>query len=616
MRFRATAILLFFVLLANAQSPFQGINYQALVNIPSSSQISHQDISSVYFEFKNENGTVFFEEEISLFSFTGKIDVVIADDLSFSNKLYQNSRGEVTLLVFLKINGQKILSEERKLHSTLFANSSRFVIEKPSIILLNNVLVSNLSTSQMLSWNGIHWVNINDTITDYSVITGTGNYNFVNRSSYALNADTANYADTVLYAHTILNDLSLFGNSGRLEVGTLNDQDIVIKTNSVEHLRMTYNGFWNIHQSVGVANLSVSGFRGLLQVNRFGFGDFPNISKSNLFLWYPNKSALRMGEYSTSNIKQDTLGAFSFAFGKNNISNGLSASVVFGEDNVITPIPPFGLADASLTNGSSAFAFGKGCEALGIYSIAFGYESKARFFRSVSIGYKCLVDSLSGFSIAMGYNAKVGSNKTSTNATASIGFNTIASSLYSVALGSYSTNNNLRHCFVYGDISTTSYVVNTEQNQFMARASGGVVFYTSSDLSTGAMLNAGSGSWSNLSNRKSKTNIKKLNPEDYLPLLNNLTIYEWEYISEPGVVHIGPMSQNFYNTFGLGNSNKHISMVDADGVTLLMIKGLYSRFNQLEKSIHKLSKPKNEIDFSDIEQRINLIEQKLNQYEN
>jgi hypothetical protein len=623
-------IFLFCSISLYAQNPFRGINYQALISINTSSDVTYSEISAVYFEFIY-GSNVFYSEEKALSNFSGKIDVFIANNDEFSSKLYQEVKKnikDVTMNVYLVVSGQKRFAESQIIQSTLFANVSKYIVTIPSVKDLSHVLINNLQIEQLLAWNGVRWVNINDTVTDYSVITGTGNYSFVNRSSYAPIADTANYADTVLYAHTILNDLSLFGNTGRLEVGTLNEQALVVKTNSVERFSITDEGKIFLNQSLSEADVSMYSDKGVLSVNQLGEGNYPNILNSNFLFWFPKKNVLRIGEYSSINKQEDTLGDFSFAFGRDNIISGQKGSVAFGRECFIDSLDPALFYDLShpnlpprheeFTSGSYSFTVGYQTQASGSYTISSGYKSSAGFWRSVAMGFEAIIEGISPASLALGYRARVYAEPQRTSEdNAAIGYNVTAlNTRQSFILGSYASSNRFRNVFNYGDISSTNIVSNTAQNQFMVRAAGGVVFYTSPDLSTGAVLNGGSGSWSNLSNKKSKTKIKKLKPEDYLPLLNNLNIYEWEYISEPGVTHIGPMAQSFYQAFGLGDSDKHISMVDTDGVTLLMIKGLYSRFNQLEKSIHKLSKPKNEIDFTDIEQRIYLLEQKLNQYEN
>jgi trimeric autotransporter adhesin len=52
------------------------------------------------------------------------------------------------------------------------------------------------------------------------------------------------------------------------------------------------------------------------------------------------------------------------------------------------------------------------------------------------------------------------------------------------------------------------------------------------------------------------------------------------------------MAQDFHAAFGLGDSNRHIGMVDADGVALAAIQGLHSeadeRLRALEEENRKL----------------------------
>ncbi len=45
-----------------------------------------------------------------------------------------------------------------------------------------------------------------------------------------------------------------------------------------------------------------------------------------------------------------------------------------------------------------------------------------------------------------------------------------------------------------------------------------------------------------------------------------------EAVNETG--HLGPMAQDFYDSFGLGSDNKGIATVDADGVALAAFRGL------------------------------------------
>jgi hypothetical protein len=76
------------------------------------------------------------------------------------------------------------------------------------------------------------------------------------------------------------------------------------------------------------------------------------------------------------------------------------------------------------------------------------------------------------------------------------------------------------------------------------------------------------------------------------PGLPNLTISTWRYIADANVRHLGPMAQDFYSAFNVGMEDKHISMVDADGVALAAIQGLNqkveARGQKSEDRIQKL----------------------------
>lgn len=135
--------------------------------------------------------------------------------------------------------------------------------------------------------------------------------------------------------------------------------------------------------------------------------------------------------------------------------------------------------------------------------------------------------------------------------------------------------------FVWGD-STDADVSSNAANQFVVRASGGAIFYTNASLTTGASLAAGSGSWSSLSDRAVKTGLVPTNPKAVLERLAAMPIYEWSYRSQgPGVRHLGPTAQDFRAAFGLGEDDRHISTVDADGVALAAIQALYRENQEL-----------------------------------
>jgi hypothetical protein len=136
--------------------------------------------------------------------------------------------------------------------------------------------------------------------------------------------------------------------------------------------------------------------------------------------------------------------------------------------------------------------------------------------------------------------------------------------------------------FVWSDGSNGSTVLSSSAAyQFVARASGGVTFWTNAAATVGAQLAAGSGTWASLSDRNAKTNIVPLDDATVLQRVASLPISRWSYRTEHGVRHVGPMAQDFYAAFKVGEDDKHITSIDEDGVALAAIKALHAENAQL-----------------------------------
>jgi Chaperone of endosialidase len=78
------------------------------------------------------------------------------------------------------------------------------------------------------------------------------------------------------------------------------------------------------------------------------------------------------------------------------------------------------------------------------------------------------------------------------------------------------------------------------------------------------------------SDRNAKTNFSSVNALGVLEKVAAMPVTRWNYKSDAsGIVHIGPMAQDFHAAFGLnGADDTHINTVDAQGVALAAIKGL------------------------------------------
>ena len=77
-----------------------------------------------------------------------------------------------------------------------------------------------------------------------------------------------------------------------------------------------------------------------------------------------------------------------------------------------------------------------------------------------------------------------------------------------------------------------------------------------------------------------KEALAPVEPAQVLERLLALPVARWEWKAEPGnVKHIGPTAQDFRHSFGLGDSDKQIVTVDADGVALAAVQGLNAKLD-------------------------------------
>jgi len=79
-----------------------------------------------------------------------------------------------------------------------------------------------------------------------------------------------------------------------------------------------------------------------------------------------------------------------------------------------------------------------------------------------------------------------------------------------------------------------------------------------------------------------------LSGDEVLRRLVALPVSTWSYDYEPGVRHLGPMSQDFAAAFGLGRSNRIVELVDVNGVNVVAIQALGRRVFALEKEVAEL----------------------------
>ncbi|MCE3280291.1 MAG: Flagellar hook-length control protein FliK [Bacteroidetes bacterium] len=464
------------------------------------------------------------------------------------------------------------------------------------IVNMTDADITSIAPGKLLKWNGNYWIPATDIHSDtvlfafnasnstYSdsamytyAISSSDTVSFVflsDTSAYSLNSqNTFNsvnsmYSDTALYAlNTPVSTWLLNGNglgSSARYIGTNDTADLVFKTNNTSRVLMKNNGNVLIGSSANNASLAVNGNDGLFSTGTFGSVYTPVQGAGSKMIWYPSKGAFRGGRVSLDQWDTARIGEYSMAFGYNTKSRVRSFSSGFecesvdysfsaGRRSRATPTGPY-------PQGNSV-SLGDSCQALSYRDVTIGRNNISAGAINILIGFSNT--SPGGQSVCMGSFCNTSGNR-------------------STVLGYRGNTASLKAGFVYSDASSSALTTPALAYQFVVRASGGVVFYSDPLNTMGVTLFAGGGSWSMISDRNKKANICNVNYESILTGINKLKIRSWNYRSQSkSIRHIGPMAQDFYNVFHLGENDVSVSSVDMDGVILSGIKALSFRVDSL-----------------------------------
>jgi hypothetical protein len=281
----------------------------------------------------------------------------------------------------------------------------------------------------------------------------------------------------------------------------------------------------------------------------------------------------------------------------NAISGGGAAYDSFigsGQANTITGSAEYGFIgggdDNTLTAQGAAISGGAGNQNAGTDAMLGAGSSNtitsAATYGVIAGGINNKVSGEGGYIAAGGYNTLSGegavidggfSNTASGNfATIPGGYENSAAGIYSFAAGVHASAVQ-NGTFVWSDGSNgDTTLASVRAYQFLARASGGFTLWTNAASTVGATLAPGSGTWASASDRNMKMNVVRVDDSAVLDKVASLPINRWSYITERGVRHVGPMAQDFYAAFGVGEDDKHITSIDEDGVALAAIKALHT----------------------------------------
>jgi hypothetical protein len=330
-----------------------------------------------------------------------------------------------------------------------------------------------------------------------------------------------------------------------------------------------------------------------------GIGVSPMQGKGYRTSWDSYKGAFRSG-YADAEWDDANVGFFSWAGGSNSTAIGLYA-LAFGDTNSAESTSSIVFGSGNQVKGAAGFSAGAGNRVCDTYGVAFGNKAQSG---GPLINGKCDPDSFNLRGLAA----------------VAIGYNVTADQDHTTAMGKFASNNGFSGTFIWSDGSATASADtfrNTANNEFAARATGGFRFRTNLGGTTGCNLPAGSGVFNCTSSRTTKQNFAPVSGTDVLGKIRALPISTWNYTSEGAQVrHLGPMAEDFYQSFGLGVGNTSIGVQDLASVSLAGVKALEERTAELQSKTAEVDQLRAEVGQlraanATLEQRLTAIERSL-----
>lgn len=367
-------------------------------------------------------------------------------------------------------------------------------------------------------------------------------------------------------------------------------------------------------------------------------GALPVSGPGRRLMWYPAKAAFRAGEAAGDEWDDANIGDRStVGGGYNNRASSEYAMVGGGYNNRASGSrATVGGGVGNQASGYSATVGGGDTNAAsGYYATVGGGESNTASFQYATIGGGRSNEASRDYAtVAGGQGNKASMNYATvgggTSNSASANFATVAGGLSNRATGERATVSGGERNAASGYLSTVpggetnsaagdySFAAgrraligfphsgaflfadgnnfdfnSAAANEFAARATGGVRFVTSigggGNPTAGVQVAPGGGTWSSLSDRRAKENFAPVDQRLLLQRLAAVPIQTWNYKTQADSIrHIGPMAQDFYAAFAVGEDERHITTVDADGVALAAIQGLYQLVQEQEAQIAAL----------------------------
>lgn len=305
----------------------------------------------------------------------------------------------------------------------------------------------------------------------------------------------------------------------------------------------------------------------------------PATGAGTRFMWHPCRGSLRFGRVPAAQTNWDdaNMDDFTFAGGNQVTASGYGA-FAFGDQVTASATVGVGFGSGVTVSGTAGFSAGASNVCSGFACTAIGYTTMATGQGAVAIGYRTYA--MGDYNVALGYRAQ------SCSGTVTVGTTPTCS-------GTIRTGT-----FTWGDESTTTFLAAQADNEFRIRANGGVRLRVSTAANgntpgaggnVGCDLTVAVPSWTCASSRTVKKDFEAVEKDALLARLQQMPVTTWNFEEgQDGVRHLGPVAEDFYAAFGLGESESSIMVQDMAGVGLAGVQALADRTDAMSERIAAL----------------------------
>ena len=400
---------------------------------------------------------------------------------------------------------------------------------------------------------------------------------------FALSSSTNTSANTAIGSTALKNitggQMNIAIGSGAIEDATGGDYNVAIGGDA-------------LHQnSVGSYNVAI-GSNALF--SNTGSGTY---NAGNGITWTNANSNVAVGSNA---LYANTTGSYNTAVGNSALQNAVGTinNVAIGADALNANTSGWdntALGAYTLMNNTTSQGVAVGSHALQANTTGFGNTALGSYVlyqnttgnHNTALGYQSgyNTNNNSNLNTLVGYKSDTVSGTLVTNATA-LGANAVVTTSNTIQLGD-------------------EYV--TKWSFGLPTTDTGNAIQVGDDTTNGngASLTS-AGVWTNASSILFKTNFIELDNDWILDKINSISVKKWDY-KNTNETHIGPTSEEFITTFGVGNGNdtSHLGTIDVSGVALKGVQALYEKINKQNENINLQNKTiesqKNKIEIMELE---------------